>query len=38
MSNHNSAKYAFFYMLSLVALVFVALSTGMIIFQIINTL
>jgi hypothetical protein len=36
MSNHNSAKYAFFYMLSLVALVFVALSTGMIIFQIIN--
>jgi hypothetical protein len=34
----NAAKYAFFYMLSLVALVFMALSTGMIIFQIINKL
>ncbi|MFH1255644.1 MAG: DUF5671 domain-containing protein [bacterium] len=33
---NNSAKFAFFYMLSLVALVFTALSTGMIIFQIIN--
>ncbi len=39
-TNHNSqaAKFAFFYMLSLVALVFTALSTGMIIFQIINKL
>jgi len=35
-TQHNAAKYAFFYMLSLVALVFMALSTGMIIFQIIN--
>lgn len=33
---NNSAKYAFFYMLSLVALVFMAISGGMIIFQIIN--
>ncbi len=33
---NNSAKFAFFYMLSLVALIFMALSTGMIIFQIIN--
>lgn len=33
---NNSAKYAFFYLLSLVALIFMALSTGMIIFQIIN--
>lgn len=32
----NVAKSAFFYMLSMVALVFMALSTGMIIFQIIN--
>jgi type II secretory pathway pseudopilin PulG len=32
----NTAKFAFFYMLSLVALIFMALSTGMIIFQIIN--
>jgi hypothetical protein len=32
----NAAKFAFFYMLSLVALIFMALSTGMIIFQIIN--
>src|SRR3989339_179145 len=32
----NAAKFAFFYMLSLVALVFMALSTGMIIFQVIN--
>ncbi len=37
MSNKNEqAKFAFFYMLSLVALVFMALSTGTIIFQIIN--
>mgnify|MGYP001573604733 CR=1 FL=1 len=33
---NNSAKYAFYYMLSLVALIFTALSTGMIVFQIIN--
>jgi len=33
---NNSAKFAFFYMLSLVALIFMALSVGMIIFQIIN--
>lgn len=33
---NNSAKYAFFYMLSLVALIFMAISSGMIIFQIIN--
>ncbi|MFH0892074.1 MAG: DUF5671 domain-containing protein [Candidatus Falkowbacteria bacterium] len=32
----NAAKFAFYYMLSLVALVFMALSTGMIIFQVIN--
>lgn len=32
----NSAKYAFFYMLSLVSLIFMAVSVGMIIFQIIN--
>ena len=35
-TQNNAAKFAFFYMLSLVALVFMALSTGMIIFQIIN--
>jgi len=35
-SNQNSAKYAFFYALSLVALIFTSLSVGMIIFQIIN--
>jgi hypothetical protein len=34
----QNAKFAFFYMLSLVALVFTAISTGMIIFQIINKL
>ena len=34
--NNNSAKFAFFYMLSLVALIFMSLSSGMIIFQIIN--
>ncbi|MFH1565023.1 MAG: DUF5671 domain-containing protein [bacterium] len=36
MEHKNSAKFAFFYMLSLVALVFMSVSTGMIIFQIIN--
>jgi hypothetical protein len=35
-TQNNSAKFAFFYMLSLVALVFMALAGGMIIFQIIN--
>ncbi|MFH1523323.1 MAG: DUF5671 domain-containing protein [Patescibacteria group bacterium] len=35
-TQNNSAKYAFFYMLSLVALIFMAWSAGMIIFQIIN--
>jgi len=35
-SQNNAAKFAFFYMLSLVALVFMGLSAGMIIFQIIN--
>ena len=34
--NNNSAKFAFFYMLSLVALIFMALSAGIIVFQIIN--
>ena len=33
---NNAAKFAFLYMLSLVALIFVSLSTGMIIFQLIN--
>lgn len=32
----QNAKFAFFYMLSLVALVFTSLATGMVIFQIIN--
>ncbi len=32
----NSPKYAFFYLLSLVSLGFMAVSVGMIIFQIIN--
>jgi hypothetical protein len=36
MEQQNSAKFAFYYLLSLVALVFMSLSTGMIIFQIIN--
>lgn len=36
MSHKTNAKYAFYYLLSLVALVFTALSTGMIIFSIIN--
>jgi type II secretory pathway pseudopilin PulG len=35
-TKNNAAKFAFFYMLSLVALIFMALSSGMIIFQIIN--
>lgn len=35
-TTNNSAKFAFFYMLSLVALIFMALSVGMIVFQIIN--
>ncbi|MFH1662045.1 MAG: DUF5671 domain-containing protein [Candidatus Falkowbacteria bacterium] len=35
-TQNNAAKFAFFYMLSLVALIFMALSSGMIIFQIIN--
>lgn len=35
-NNHNSAKFAFFYVLSLVALIFVAISTGNIIFQLVN--
>lgn len=34
--NNHSAKFAFLYMLSLVALVLTSLSTGMVIFQIIN--
>lgn len=33
---NNNAKFAFWYMLSLVALIFMALSTGMIAFQVIN--
>lgn len=33
---NNNAKFAFWYMLSLVALIFMALSTGMILFQVIN--
>ncbi len=37
-TNINAAKYAFFYLLSLVALVFMAMATGMVIFQIINKL
>ncbi len=35
-SKTNSAKFAFYYMLSLVALAFVSLGTGMVIFQAIN--
>lgn len=35
-TKNSAAKFAFFYMLSLVALIFMALSAGMIIFQIIN--
>jgi uncharacterized membrane protein len=36
MTSKNNAKFAFWYMLSLVALIFMALSTGQVIFQIIN--
>lgn len=36
MSHNNNAKFAFWYMLSLVALIFMALSTGQVIFQLIN--
>jgi len=36
MSKNNAPKFAFFYLLSLVALVFTALSVGIIVFQIIN--
>ncbi len=36
MSSKNNAKYAFWYMLSLVALIFMALGCGQVIFQIIN--
>jgi len=36
MSRNDSAKYAFFYVLSLVALVFMSVSVGIIFFQLIN--
>jgi len=36
MDKQQNAKFAFFYMLSLVALIFMSLAAGMIIFQIIN--
>jgi len=36
MSRNDSAKYAFLYLLSLVALIFMSISVGIIIFQIIN--
>lgn len=36
MSSQNNAKFAFWYLLSLVALIFMALSTGQVIFQVIN--
>lgn len=36
MARHDSAKYAFFYVLSLVALVFMSVSVGIVVFQIIN--
>jgi amino acid transporter len=36
MNNSHNAKYAFYYLLSLAALIFVAISTGMILFSIIN--
>jgi hypothetical protein len=35
-NQNNAAKFAFYYMLSLVALIFMALATGGIVFQIIN--
>lgn len=37
-TRNNAAKFAFFYMLSLIAMVFVAIAAGTIIFQIINKL
>ncbi|PWB38917.1 MAG: hypothetical protein C3F02_01505 [Parcubacteria group bacterium] len=37
-TQNNAAKFAFFYMLSLIALVFVAVASGTILFQIINKL
>jgi hypothetical protein len=36
MVKHDAAKYAFFYLLSLVALIFMSISVGIIVFQIIN--
>lgn len=36
MSNHNNAKYAFYYLLSLAALFFMSLSVGMIVFSVID--
>ncbi len=36
MEQQQNAKFAFFYMLSLVSLIFTALSTGMIVFQVVN--
>ncbi|MCX6798142.1 MAG: DUF5671 domain-containing protein [Candidatus Falkowbacteria bacterium] len=36
MNNQNNAKYAFYYLLSFVALIFTSLSVGMILFQIID--
>lgn len=36
MEQKNSAKFAFYYLLSLVALLFMSISVGMIIFQVIN--
>lgn len=36
MSKNDSAKYAFLYLLSLVALIFMSISVGIIVFQIIN--
>jgi len=38
MNNKHNAKYVFYYLLSLVALIFMALASGMVIFGIINTL
>lgn len=36
MAKHDAAKYAFLYLLSLVALIFMSISVGVIVFQIIN--
>lgn len=36
MDNKNSAKFAFFYMLSLISLVFTAIAVGIVFFQLIN--